>query len=103
MKLNAGDCLFLPALWIHQVRSNYRNIAVNYWLDHDRAAFANIDRDLCEYVDESNFLTLAQIIWPSLATRIESFRDYLFSLVDNSKTSFRQWTKAFSKVLYIYF
>ncbi|XP_071819609.1 uncharacterized protein [Apostichopus japonicus] len=32
--LSAGDCIFLPYKWIHQVNSYDRNIAVNVWWDH---------------------------------------------------------------------
>lgn len=32
--LSAGDCIFLPYKWIHQVNSFDRNIAVNVWWDH---------------------------------------------------------------------
>ena len=31
-EMEAGDCLFLPAFWLHQVRSEGRNLAVNVWL-----------------------------------------------------------------------
>eukprot|EP00163_Fabomonas_tropica_P008496 TRINITY_DN1821_c0_g1_i1.p1 TRINITY_DN1821_c0_g1~~TRINITY_DN1821_c0_g1_i1.p1 ORF type:complete len:170 (+),score=20.52 TRINITY_DN1821_c0_g1_i1:39-512(+) len=31
--LNAGDVLFLPKFWWHQVHSYCRNLAVNYWFD----------------------------------------------------------------------
>eukprot|EP00794_Sanderia_malayensis_P009650 gene9650-10638_t len=33
-KMEAGDCLFIPVSWYHQVRSFDRNIAVNVWFTH---------------------------------------------------------------------
>ncbi|XP_065060405.1 bifunctional peptidase and arginyl-hydroxylase JMJD5-like isoform X2 [Rhopilema esculentum] len=33
-KMEAGDCLFIPLSWFHQVRSYNRNIAVNVWFTH---------------------------------------------------------------------
>ncbi|CAG2214027.1 tRNA wybutosine-synthesizing protein 5-like isoform X1 [Mytilus edulis] len=32
--LSAGDCLYIPYKWIHQVRSYDSNLAVNIWWDH---------------------------------------------------------------------
>ena len=34
--LQAGDCLYIPFKWIHQVRSYGRNIAVNIWWDRSQ-------------------------------------------------------------------
>ena len=34
--LNAGDCVFIPSKFIHQVDSFERNIAVNFWFTYDR-------------------------------------------------------------------
>lgn len=33
VKLNKGDCLYLPSLWFHHVRQSHGCIAVNYWYD----------------------------------------------------------------------
>ena len=44
--MTAGDCLYIPFKWIHQVRSYERNIAVNLWLDH--LAVIDVDPSLCE-------------------------------------------------------
>ncbi|KAL4233739.1 hypothetical protein ACF0H5_008419 [Mactra antiquata] len=32
--ITAGDCLYIPYLWIHQVRSYGSNLAVNIWWKH---------------------------------------------------------------------
>ncbi|KAL8599253.1 hypothetical protein ACOMHN_007968 [Nucella lapillus] len=37
--LVAGDCLYIPYKWIHQVRSFNSNVAVNFWWDH----YASVD------------------------------------------------------------
>ena len=34
--LNAGDCIFIPSKFIHQVNSFDRNIAVNFWFNFNR-------------------------------------------------------------------
>ncbi|CAB3249703.1 unnamed protein product [Arctia plantaginis] len=33
VRLNKGDCLYLPSLWFHHVRQSHGCIAVNYWYD----------------------------------------------------------------------
>ena len=38
-KMVVGDCLYIPKLWIHQVRSFNRNIAVNIWFPTPKASF----------------------------------------------------------------
>ncbi|KAJ8710111.1 hypothetical protein PYW07_009477 [Mythimna separata] len=35
VRLNKGDCLYLPSLWFHHVRQSHGCIAVNYWYDMD--------------------------------------------------------------------
>lgn len=97
LTMHPGDCLFLPALWIHQVRSTHRNIAVNYWLDHQRAKNAQIDPQLCTNVNPEEFLTLETIHWPTVANNIEQLKDFMLDLVDDDSTSFKQWTREFSK------
>lgn len=33
LNLTAGDCLYIPYKWLHQVRSFDRNLAVNFWFN----------------------------------------------------------------------
>ncbi|VVC99984.1 bifunctional peptidase and (3S)-lysyl hydroxylase Jmjd7 [Leptidea sinapis] len=33
VRVNKGDCLYLPSLWFHHVRQSHGCIAVNYWYD----------------------------------------------------------------------
>lgn len=33
VRVNKGDCLYIPALWFHHVRQSHGAIAVNYWYD----------------------------------------------------------------------
>lgn len=35
VRVNKGDCLYLPALWFHHVQQSHAAIAVNYWYDMD--------------------------------------------------------------------
>lgn len=33
IRLNKGDCLYLPSLWFHHVRQSHGCVAVNFWYD----------------------------------------------------------------------
>ncbi|KAB0797583.1 hypothetical protein PPYR_06652 [Photinus pyralis] len=35
VRINEGDCLYLPSLWFHHVQQSHGCIAVNYWYDMD--------------------------------------------------------------------
>ncbi|CAF1198630.1 unnamed protein product [Rotaria sordida] len=97
--LSKGDCLFIPSLWIHQVRSNNRNIAVNYWLNHKRAKNAVVNENTCLLMNKSNFMRLDTIEWPKEEPNIEHLKNLMLDLVDEGKTNFKQWTNEFSKDL----
>lgn len=43
--LSAGDCLYIPFKWIHQVRSFGSNIAVNIWWSHQK--MKHLDASQC--------------------------------------------------------
>jgi len=103
VNLSKGDCLFLPALWIHQVRSTNRNIAVNYWLNHERVKNAIVDKKNCLLINKSNFITLETIQWPKESSHIEQLKDFMLDLVDNDETNFKEWTRKFSKVNVFFF
>ena len=98
VNLSKGDCLFLPALWIHQVRSNNRNIAVNYWLDHERVKNTIINKNNCLLINKSNLITLETIQWPKESSNLKYLKNFMLDLIDDDKTNFKEWTKEFSKV-----
>lgn len=33
VRVEKGDCLYLPSLWFHHVQQSHKCIAVNYWYD----------------------------------------------------------------------
>lgn len=35
VRVEKGDCLYLPSLWFHHVQQSHECIAVNYWYDMD--------------------------------------------------------------------
>ncbi|CAF1396964.1 unnamed protein product [Adineta steineri] len=99
VNLSRGDCLFIPALWIHQVRSSNRNIAVNYWLNHARVKNAAVNQNTCELLKQSNLMTLDTITWPKELSNLEGLQDFMFDLIDEGAISFKDWTREFSKDL----
>lgn len=100
VNLTKGDCLFLPTLWIHQVRSSNRNVAVNYWLNHERVRTAVVNKKTCLLNNKSNFLTLETISWPKQSSNIEQLKIFMLDLIDEDENNFKEWTKQFSKVNY---
>jgi len=95
--LRKGDCIYLPALWIHQVRSKDRNAAVNYWLNHERARKAIVDKNTCSLLKQSEFVTLDTVEWPKEPTNFQYLKDLMLDLVDDDKTTLKGWIKEFSK------
>ncbi|XP_065837981.1 uncharacterized protein [Oscarella lobularis] len=66
VKMEAGDCLYIPFKWYHQVRSYDRNIAVNVWWN-PLLAFNKTD---CEE-NPSLTPTLNDFDWPGMKTKDE--------------------------------
>ncbi|XP_022084488.1 jmjC domain-containing protein 7-like [Acanthaster planci] len=56
-KLEAGNCLYLPFKWIHQVNSHGSNVAVNIWWNHQ--AYAVPSPESCGRLDPG--LSLADV------------------------------------------
>jgi len=48
-------------------------------------------------------MTLETIEWPKDSSNIEHLKNFMFDLVDEDTTNFKEWTKAFSKVNYFFF
>ncbi|CAF1048659.1 unnamed protein product [Rotaria magnacalcarata] len=100
VNLSKGDCLFIPYVWIHQVRSKNRNIAVNYWLNHERVEKAIVDNNTCQLTSKSDFVRLDTLQWPKQETsNIEYLRNFMLDLVDEEFRTFKEWTREFSKDL----
>lgn len=80
VNVSAGDCLFLPYKWIHQVRSFGRNIAVNLWFDHFKNK--NVDVDKCPSAPKSEmtFEGLNFAGFNTMAEDPEAIKDHMMSL-----------------------
>jgi len=75
VNISAGDCLFVPYKWIHQVRSYNRNIAVNVWWDHHRNSEIDLENcptelDLDLTLHKVNFISFSELM-----NSVNSIRD----------------------------
>jgi hypothetical protein len=75
---------------------------VNYWLNHERVKKAIVNRNSCLLSNQSNWMTLATIQWPKESSNLEYLKNFMFDLVDEDQTSFKEWTREFSKVNYFF-
>ncbi|EDV25231.1 uncharacterized protein TRIADDRAFT_56964 [Trichoplax adhaerens] len=80
--IEAGDCIFVPASWFHQVRSYGYNIAVNIWLKGEDKFF---DVSSCQDVTKA-YKTLDQFTYSLVEPPSHDGRDEL----DEGAEMFRQ-------------
>ncbi|KAK3593837.1 hypothetical protein CHS0354_011438 [Potamilus streckersoni] len=86
VNVSAGDCLYIPYRWIHQVRSYGSNLAINIWWNHQHNA--NIDFKRCN-AECNTELTLDQVKFKGfgeLANSYGNIRDHLLDFVNRKKT-----------------
>lgn len=51
VRVEKGDCLYLPSLWFHHVQQSHKCIAVNYWYDMEfdlKYCYYKMLEELCE-------------------------------------------------------
>jgi len=85
--VTAGDCLYIPYKWIHQVRSHDRNIAVNLWWDHASTKTLNLDR--CKDSLNDKQITFRDIDWGDFVDD-ESFKPQIVSMAEDSDVTFEK-------------
>ncbi|XP_067951075.1 uncharacterized protein [Watersipora subatra] len=79
-ELQAGDCVFIPYKWIHQVRSYGRNIAVNTWWNHWKNSELNLEN--CPEVPEEKPINTAKFHgWGDFESRDEGVWEHTRDLV----------------------
>lgn len=83
VNLTAGDCLYLPYKWIHQVRSYNSNIAVNVWWDHYKNK--EVDWNNCnkECDPTVTFMRIQFNGFDSAMDNIEHIKDHIVGLLKN--------------------
>ncbi|CAK8690606.1 unnamed protein product [Clavelina lepadiformis] len=47
VNMTAGDCLFIPTSWYHQVNSHGNNLAVNIWFTHLPRRYVDLSEEKC--------------------------------------------------------
>lgn len=86
INMTAGDCLYIPHRWIHQVRSYNSNVAVNFWWNHYSSVELFRDGLSCLDVCDPE-LTLKYINLKGDASIFEHYvevRDWLTNLLISS-------------------
>lgn len=51
IRVEKGDCLYLPSFWFHHVQQSHKCIAVNYWYDMDfdvKYCYYKMLEELCQ-------------------------------------------------------
>ncbi|XP_052808488.1 tRNA wybutosine-synthesizing protein 5-like [Mya arenaria] len=94
VNVSAGDCLYIPYLWIHQVRSYGSNLAVNIWWKHYIADELNYTtcNDPCDpdfTLDMAHFLG-----FEGLSESPYETRDHFLSVITED-TDFDTFRKSF--------
>lgn len=62
--MTAGDCLYIPYRWYHQVNSFGSNLAVNLWWNHESLPYFDLTKEKCGDFTGRN--TIANITWPGM-------------------------------------
>ncbi|XP_035687656.1 uncharacterized protein LOC118423565 isoform X2 [Branchiostoma floridae] len=75
VNMTAGDCLYVPYMWFHQVNSYGRNIAVNIFWDHDAKKYVKMLSKTCG--DAPDDTTLADFDFKVQETEPENSQDLL--------------------------
>ncbi|XP_066917312.1 bifunctional peptidase and (3S)-lysyl hydroxylase JMJD7-like [Clytia hemisphaerica] len=93
-KMQAGDCLFIPEGWFHQVRShtdNKRNMAVNVWFHH----LPLINQTECQQIDqEENFNAFRTYDGINIGKSIEGARFLLQLEVKDGPLSYKKFVRS---------
>ncbi|XP_019623027.1 PREDICTED: probable serine/threonine-protein kinase kinX [Branchiostoma belcheri] len=79
VNMTAGDCLYVPYMWFHQVNSYERNIAVNIFWDHDAKKYVKMLSQTCG--DAPDDPTLADFDFKVQETETENSQDLLTHFV----------------------
>ncbi|CAH1227031.1 TYW5 [Branchiostoma lanceolatum] len=79
VNMTAGDCLYVPYMWFHQVNSYGRNIAVNVFWDHDAKKYVKMLSHKCG--DAPDDTTLADFDFKAEDTEPGNSQDLLTHFV----------------------
>ncbi|XP_052827307.1 uncharacterized protein LOC106880870 isoform X2 [Octopus bimaculoides] len=81
--MTSGDCLYIPYLWIHQVRSYGSNLAVNVWWNNSKNHLIDVNKCLkpCRYD-----LTLADVSFSFREDDNDDLTDFQNRMFDIAET-----------------
>lgn len=99
VSLKAGDCLYIPFKWIHQVRSVDSNIAVNFWVSHyfTKNLLAN-DEAVCQTPCDPYFTLDKVEISPkreadNVLVSPETFRDWCEDMITDQPLTIEEFVE----------
>ncbi|XP_013416768.1 tRNA wybutosine-synthesizing protein 5 [Lingula anatina] len=97
VNLTAGDCLYIPYKWIHQVRSYNRNIAVNIWWNFHKNK--KLDLSQCEGREEDPAITLDKCQFSGFDEMLQDVESIIAHFLDICKTNKEITFEKFQKIL----
>jgi len=101
VSMQAGDCLFIPHRWFHQVRSYGRNIAVNLWWQHNPGFVPNDCDGLQpnQTLDKFNFRSIDELLAKREDYVVKDLRRFLGK---KEKISYKTFVKRLKKDPYVF-
>ncbi|XP_076466730.1 tRNA wybutosine-synthesizing protein 5-like [Babylonia areolata] len=97
VNLTAGDCLYIPYKWIHQVRSYNSNVAVNFWWNHYDSK--TLDHVQAGQEQCNHNLSLDQVVLhgtDTLAGSYENLRDWIAEIAKSKPVIVEDLAQALS-------
>ncbi|EDV26371.1 uncharacterized protein TRIADDRAFT_54286 [Trichoplax adhaerens] len=85
-KMSAGDCIFIPQFWLHQVRSYDSNLAVNMWW----IQLLKFNESSCEKNKDVNYLNTADYEFATYELLRNSILDYMPKSKRATKQTFKR-------------
>ncbi|KAI8518322.1 hypothetical protein Bbelb_043390 [Branchiostoma belcheri] len=86
VNMSAGDCLYIPYRWYHQVNSYGRNIAVNVWWEHNLKKYVEALSQDCGDLSEDATLADFNIENPQEEQPADHLKEFLDSVKDETVT-----------------
>lgn len=60
VRLQVGDCLYLPVYWYHTVSSHERTLSINWWRMPNENKMQLLERMFCRHIDEDETVSSAR-------------------------------------------
>lgn len=94
--LTAGDCIYIPFRWLHQIRSYDRNIAVNFWFNYEKIFGRDAFGTECEANELDLDLTLDKLNYST--NHALGLKYFIARQVNSGSRRLEQWQSVFLQV-----